>query len=92
MPYWGGAKKKEIDLDDLIDKEYPGLNGEIEKLYDEYFLMDDEQVMFQIVKKIDENVRLSKLFPDEELDLKFVKDSGGHNLEIFINNISELGG
>jgi hypothetical protein len=33
---------------------------------------------------------LSKLFPNEELDLKFVKDSSGNNLGIFINCISQL--
>jgi hypothetical protein len=43
-----------------------------------------------MARNIDDDVRLSKLFPNEELDLKFVKDSSGNNLGIFINSISQL--
>ena len=89
-PYFGGKGKGVHDLSEFINVEYPGLNAKIEQLIDNYFLIDKNQVYFQIARNIDDDVRLSKLFPNEELDLKFVKDSSGNNLGIFINSISQL--
>jgi hypothetical protein len=89
-PYWGGKEHEVIDLDEEINKEYPEVNIRIEILFNEYFILNEDQMMYQLTKSISKNDRLSLLFPDEELNLKHIKTSDGSSLGIFINKLGSL--
>ena len=77
----------EEDLCELINADAPKLMADIENLYQEYFEFNNESQFYQLTKKIANKHRLSKIFPNIDIDLTDVKNSDGSRIDLYLEGI-----
>jgi hypothetical protein len=78
---WGGEAMNEDDVDlyAALRDNFPNELKTIDAMMDKYFQTDDEEY-FEVKIDIDDNDRLSSIYPGQDLDLEDTPKSNGFNL------------